>query len=191
MPHLVLQTARHHVSLARCHELEGERVTVFFTFADESCQKIKHQRGITNNALMMEAAERPRFPLLAELWQQEELVDVVLRSADGQAFKCHKIILAGSSSFFRALFGYTGSHMADSRQHSVSDGLPVIQMPAISGATLESVLHFLYARAQLQPELCNVEELLQASTFMQLEGIRESCCQVCVSPGYMGQLMVF
>ena len=122
-----------------------------------------------------------RLPLLAQLWQQQQLGDVVLRSADGEDFACHMVILAASSTFFQALLGTTGSQMREFHRTDNALCLPTIELPSVSGEALATVLKAVYTgEVQLNAE--NVEELLQASSFLALEFIREACCEVRLEP---------
>ncbi len=67
---------------------------------------------------------------LAELWGEEALCDVVLESFEGVRTKAHKIILAASSTYFRALFAGAGRNMLNCNLVDET-GLPVIKLDQV------------------------------------------------------------
>ena len=50
--------------------------------------------------------ERPQqlFQIFHELWKQELLCDISLQTSDGPPQHAHKLVLAGSSPYFKAMF---------------------------------------------------------------------------------------
>lgn len=119
-----------------------------------------------------------RLPLLQDLWQQQQLTDILLRSSDGQEFPCHQVVLAASSGFFRALLATTGPHMNDCKHDSSQSSLATFDLPSVDGPTLLSVLKTLYTGQLLVPEAGKIEPLLQVGSFLEVEVIRNACCEV-------------
>lgn len=48
-----------------------------------------------------------------QLWQAHQLCDTVVVTGDDQQVPCHRLVLAGASGFFRALFLGAGTSMKD------------------------------------------------------------------------------
>ena len=118
-----------------------------------------------------------RLPLLSHIWTQQQLADVLLRSADGLEFPCHRLILAASSSFFQAMLATTGTQMRALQPAQGPFSLPTLDLPSIQGDSLSVVLQAVYTGC-LQLDRDNVEQVLQASSFLEVEFIKEACCQV-------------
>ena len=116
-------------------------------------------------------------PQLPELWQQEELCDVTLVSADKQRFRAHKIILASASRYFKALFVGAGKHLRENATRTTDSNDMVIELEAVDADSLGSVLTSIYQKnVEITPE--NVEGLLSASNYLDVAPIRQACCQV-------------
>lgn len=79
--------------------------------------------------------------------------------------QAHKVILAASSDYFRAMFTKEG--LIESDQH-------VININGISSIGIENVLNFIYT-AKLELTLSNVQEVLAAANYFQLTTIIDAC----------------
>lgn len=82
---------------------------------------------------------------LAGLWRSQQLVDLQLQSADGDLHGAHRVVLASSSGFFRALLCGAGQSMKEgssSSNCSLQDSI-VVQLP-YSSQQLSSLLTILY-----------------------------------------------
>lgn len=123
--------------------------------------------------------EQP-LPLLSQLWRNQQLCDLVLCSSDGWEFPCHRVVLAAASRFFLALTATTGTQMRESRRPTQTNTLPTIELQSISGEALRLTLEAIYC-GNLPVNVENVEELLQASSFLELEFIRKACCELLVA----------
>jgi hypothetical protein len=83
---------------------------------------------------------------LAGLWRSQQLVDVHIQSADGDLHGAHRVVLASSSGFFRALLCGAGQSMKEGSSSSVcglQDSRMVVQLP-YSSQQLSSLLTILY-----------------------------------------------
>lgn len=115
-------------------------------------------------------------PQLPELWQQQELCDVTLISADKQQFRAHKIILAASSRYFQALFVGAGKHLRESKARDTDSEDIVIELEAVDASSLGSILTSIY-RKRVHVTSENVESLLSASNYLDVAPVRQACCQ--------------
>lgn len=80
-------------------------------------------------------------------------------------FQAHKIILAASSDYFRAMFTKEGMLESDQR---------TININGISAIGIENVLNFIYT-AKISLTLSNVQEVLAAANYFQLSTIVDAC----------------
>jgi len=85
---------------------------------------------------------------------------------DDMEFSAHRGILAANSSFFLAMFT---AEMLEKDKTRVT-------LSSVSKAAMESILGFMYT-GQIQIDLANVFELLQASNFLFVDEIKKACCQ--------------
>ena len=131
--------------------------------------------------------ERPQhlFQIFYELWRQEQLCDISLQTNDGPPQLAHRLILAGSSPYFKAMFT---SNMEEKTQTVVN--IHNISSKALS--LLVSVKIFViswiyqFTHVCFQVEYCytsrivvdehNVQELLTAACILQMDGVQEACC---------------
>lgn len=102
---------------------------------------------------------------IANLHQEGKLCDVTLE-AGGRVFSAHRIVLAGSSPYFQAMF--TGD-MEESRVSSIT-------LHDISACALESLLNYCYT-ATITVTQDNVQELLPVAGLFQLNWVRHVCCE--------------
>ena len=112
---------------------------------------------------------------LPQLWEQQELCDVTLLSADKQAFRAHKIILAGASRYFQALFVGGGRHLLESSRGGPEE--TSVELEAIDSNSLTAVLESIYyKRIDVSHE--NVYGLLMAANYLDVPKLQQACCQV-------------
>ena len=125
-----------------------------------------------------EAEECPKLPnfvdetlpkemldMMEHLRKNEELCDVEL-VVDRNCFRAHRVVLAASSMYFRAMFC---RQMAESGQRRV-----VIQ--GVDADALDSLIKFAYT-CSLEINEENAQSLLAASNFLQMLRAREACCK--------------
>ena len=102
---------------------------------------------------------------LNDLRLNDELCDVTLKVGSEQ-ISAHKVILSANSLYFRAMFT---SNYAESNK-------AVIEIQQISFPALESlVLYFYTSRTHIST--ANVQELLAASSMLQVSSISDVCCE--------------
>ena len=99
------------------------------------------------------------------LRKNEELCDVEL-VVEQQCYRAHRVVLAASSMYFRAMFC---RQMAESGQRRV-----VIQ--GVDADALSSLIKFAYT-CSLEINEENAQSLLAASNFLQMLRAREACCK--------------
>lgn len=88
--------------------------------------------------------------MLHHLWTEGLLCDIVLKPAGGDPalLRAHRIVLAGASQFFRALFTGAGQHMRSSQVGSL-DGVPILELHEVCGNALQIILKAIYSRELL------------------------------------------
>lgn len=79
---------------------------------------------------------------LAELWRAQQLIDVHIQSADGALLGAHRIVLAASSGFFRALFCGAGQAMREGTTVNSASSL-VVELP-YNQQQVSALLEILY-----------------------------------------------
>ncbi|CAH8872821.1 unnamed protein product [Trichobilharzia szidati] len=99
-----------------------------------------------------------------ELFQSQKLTDVTL-CVNSESIQCHRIVLAGASPYFRAMFT---SEMRESL-------LPVIKLHYISSTALKKLIDFAYT-GRIQISERNVCELLIAASMIQMSHVVQACC---------------
>ncbi|TGZ62910.1 hypothetical protein CRM22_007168 [Opisthorchis felineus] len=99
-----------------------------------------------------------------DLFRTEKLTDVTLR-VNAEAIRCHRIVLAGASPYFRAMF------TSKMREAESSD----IQMHGMPTDALRKLVDFAYTGSIAINER-NVCELLAASSMMQMSHVVHACC---------------
>ncbi|EAT35098.1 AAEL012709-PA, partial [Aedes aegypti] len=100
---------------------------------------------------------------LNELRLKGVLVDVTLRT-DGKVFRAHRAVLSACSEYFRAMFS---DHTRESR-------LSEIDLHNISPLGIELLLDYIYT-SKLALNLANIQEVLSAASYIQLESVVEAC----------------
>jgi hypothetical protein len=123
---------------------------------------------------MASSQQQDLTPELPELWRQGELCDVTLVSAQGQAFRAHKIILAAASRYFQALFVGGGKHLLEGSRAGKDETR--VELEAIDSASLASVLRCIYDK-QLDLDADSVQGLLLAANYLDVPAVRDACCQ--------------
>ena len=103
---------------------------------------------------------------MAGLRKDAKLCDVIIQVGDKQ-FPAHRIVLAGSSPYFQAMF--TGE-LEEAKQH-------VVKIRGdISASIVGLLLDYCYT-SSIEVTEENVQELLPASSLLQLNWVREICCE--------------
>jgi len=99
-----------------------------------------------------------------QLRKNNVLCDVILTVGEHKV-PAHRVVLAGCSSYFCAMF--TGP-MSESKQE-------IIQIKGVEPDVLELLIEFAYT-SQLEVTIDNVQGLLSAASLMQLHCVIEGCC---------------
>uniref|UniRef100_A0A8C4QMH2 BTB domain-containing protein n=1 Tax=Eptatretus burgeri TaxID=7764 RepID=A0A8C4QMH2_EPTBU len=94
--------------------------------------------------------------------QGQLLTDVVLK-ANGCEFPCHRVVLAASSPYFRAMFEY---QMQESQEN-------YIEINDVNAGALELLLNFVYT-GRIQISVENVQSLLETSSLFQLQSVLDA-----------------
>ena len=105
------------------------------------------------------------FHSMYQLWENEELCDVEL-VVGSQIFRAHRIVLAASSMYFRAMFC---RQMAESGQRRIT-------IEGVEPDAMYLLIKFAYA-CPLDINEDNAEALLSAANFLQMMHARDVCCK--------------
>ena len=102
----------------------------------------------------------------AQFREQGEFIDVHLKVGE-DVFSAHRLLLAASSDYFRAMFTH---EMKESNQEVVE-----LKDESISAATLKIVLDSIYS-GDLQVNDENVLDVLVAADHLQVTSVVQQCC---------------
>ena len=102
----------------------------------------------------------------AQFREQGEFIDVGLKVGE-QIFSAHRIVLAGSSDYFHAMFAHG---MKESNQEVIE-----LKDENISAAALKIVLDSIYS-GDLQVNDENIFEVLVAADHLQVTSVVQQCC---------------
>ena len=103
---------------------------------------------------------RSALQSMFELRKEEKLCDVTL-SVDGKQFPAHKIVLAGSSPYLKAMFT---NGMLETDQD-------VVEIREIDAATMQNLLDFMYT-STIEITVNNVQSILQGASLFGLHQLR-------------------
>lgn len=105
---------------------------------------------------------------LQEFKQTEKFCDVILatRIESHENIKAHKLVLASSSPYFKALLA--GSF----RETNLCESITIDN---INHLTLETIINYIYTSEVIITEL-NVQHLLPAAILLQIEDVVNACC---------------
>ena len=92
-------------------------------------------------------------------YEKQQFVDLSLVCKDGTILKCHKMVLANSSSFFRRLL------VANEHPH------PMIILHDIEADDLKTIINFMYC-GEIQVVQSEVRRLLKLAEILEVTGLR-------------------
>ncbi|XP_030835316.1 kelch-like protein 3 isoform X2 [Strongylocentrotus purpuratus] len=104
------------------------------------------------------------FEVLNVFRKQNILCDVILE-AEGVEIPAHRIVLASCSQYFSAMFT---SELSESRAEKI-----ILQ--EVDGRALSLLIDFVYT-SEVQVTEENVQTLLPAASLLQLNDVRDACC---------------
>ena len=93
---------------------------------------------------------------------RQKYTDVTLL-ADGAKIRCHRIVLAVASDYFKAMFGC-------GLKESTSDTVQMTMEPG----TVTSIIDYMYT-GEIELTIDNVESLVKACDFLQLNDLKAGC----------------
>lgn len=103
------------------------------------------------------------FHIMEEIRKHGILCDVTL-IADSQSFNGHRIVLAATIPYFRAMFSHD---MVESKQKE-------IVIKGIDATALESLINFAYT-GRVAININNVQSLMFGASFLQLPRVKNAC----------------
>eukprot|EP00878_Enallax_costatus_P014242 GHUV01014897.1.p1 GENE.GHUV01014897.1~~GHUV01014897.1.p1 ORF type:complete len:549 (+),score=161.79 GHUV01014897.1:230-1876(+) len=110
---------------------------------------------------------------LSQLWRSQQLCDVKLQPCDGgEVLLAHRIVLASSSGFFRAVFCGAGQVMKEGAAADNSN--TVVQLP-YSRQQIADLLTMLYDYS-IRVYASNVAWMLDMASYLEIQPLQEACC---------------
>ncbi|XP_022091219.1 kelch-like protein 17 isoform X2 [Acanthaster planci] len=104
------------------------------------------------------------FTVMNELRQRQELCDVVLCLED-QAFRAHKVVLAGCSPYLRAMFTNGMKETAEDQ----------VEIHGVDPVAMEIILTFMYT-GFIEINVENVQIVLAGASMLSMSSLRNVCC---------------
>ncbi|DBA66470.1 TPA: hypothetical protein ACH3X2_14338 [Trebouxia sp. C0005] len=126
---------------------------------------------------------------LAQLWEQKELCDCVLVSADQRHFHAHRLVLTAASHYFKVLFLGSGQQMQNSGTKD-DCGLYTIHLDQVDSHSLNLVMQAIYQQ-DFQVTEAVLEQLLMAASYLQIESIITACAQFLLGKGCCSDLCIW
>ena len=122
-----------------------ESSTVYYEFCDEegSCENFKQ---------------------MDDFRQEGTFCDVILSTEDGHEFQAHRLVLASSSAYFRAMFL---TDMKESQQKRIT-------IRGVSSNSLRALIEYTYS-SKIRVCVDNVENILSAASMLQFIRVEEAC----------------
>lgn len=102
--------------------------------------------------------------MMNELRRKRELCDVSLH-VGGKEFQAHRVVLAGASSYLRAMF----------TNGMLESGMKDIKLRGIEPCVMEPLLDFVYT-GSVDITVENVQALLSGATLLNLHLLGQACC---------------
>ncbi len=104
------------------------------------------------------------FAKLSEMRSKNKLCDVVVKAGD-LTLNAHRVVLAACSPYFNAMFS---GGMKESQQG-------IVNFQSVHPKAIEALVDFCYL-ATVTVTMDNVQELLPASSLLQMHGVVDACC---------------
>ena len=122
---------------------------------------------------------------LISLWKAGSLCDVRLRAegyAEGSTWPAHKIVIAGSSGYFRAFL--TGDGWAHGSE--VPHEGQILDVPASFVHVIEPLLEFIYT-GKCDLSARELPTLMEAALYLQVDRLRDAAVEalVCADDGFL------
>ena len=132
----------------------------FFTFSEMVGPKprIVGPRQFKNRHLTI------NLDLLNSMRESGTLCDIIL-IVEGVEFPAHKNVLAASSPYFQAMFTSSFKEKDMSR----------LEIHGISHEAFRIIVNFVYTGQEFEIKYDNVESLLEAASFLQLNHVKDLC----------------
>ncbi|KAG8466943.1 hypothetical protein KFE25_008322 [Diacronema lutheri] len=139
--------------------------------ADESGGKRARTSRLSIDAertfrLVDTANDETKAATQAEMWEANELTDVLVRSRDGGEYHAHRVVLASASKFFRRAF-------------VAAPAQTVVELHDVDSVGLGLALRFVYDGRVDVPEPA-MDSLVAALSALELRDLLEQCIQAII-----------
>jgi len=105
------------------------------------------------------------FKTFYDFYEKGNLCDVEIKVGE-KSFKCHRMVLACVSQYFRAMFM---SEMSESQQDQVT-------IHDIDESAMEKLIRFAYT-SKIHFTVDTVQPILYAASILQIETVAKACCE--------------
>ncbi|XP_008181225.1 kelch-like protein 2 [Acyrthosiphon pisum] len=130
----------------------------------ENTNQIPDSRRCKPDKLYKKSSFVDIYERLQSLWNGEFFCDVKLQTDDQKIISAHKVVLSAASPYFYAMF----THFAV-RNHDL------VALRQIDHTALLHLVDFIYS-GKISVTEKNVLILLPAADLLQLQGVKEACC---------------
>ncbi|XP_021371205.1 kelch-like protein 8 isoform X2 [Mizuhopecten yessoensis] len=105
------------------------------------------------------------FKTFLEFYEKDQLCDVEIKVGE-KSFRCHRMVLACVSQYFRIMFM---SEMSESRQETIT-------IHDIDESAMEKLIKFAYT-SKIHLSVDTVQPILYAASILQIETVAKACCE--------------
>ena len=116
------------------------------------------------------------FPVMSEMRRDGKLCDVTIK-VGGTPFRAHKVVLASTIPYFRAMFEHEGFNEHDQNVITIGEDSEIIPSPGfrcLDANSTEALINFAYS-GKVTISSSNVQSLMMGASFLQLSIVRDAC----------------
>ena len=122
------------------------------------------------------------FPAMSEMRRDGKMCDVIIKVGN-TPFKAHKVVLAATIPYFRAMFDHEGFNEHDQDIITIGEDQENIQNPGfrcLDASSTEALINFAYS-GKVTISSSNVQSLMMGASFLQLSIVRDACANFLMS----------
>ena len=118
------------------------------------------------------------FPAMSEMRRDGKLCDVTIK-VGGTPFRAHKVVLAATIPYFRAMFEHEGFNEHTLNVITIgeeSENMPMPDFKCLDANSAEALINFAYS-GKVTISSSNVQSLMMGASFLQLSIVRDACAE--------------